>query len=266
MIYKQQRSIIFLLFILITILSISCDDNAVIDVGEYPLDLTKIDENYKKIPSYSCRMDISAKSGSKGIQADGKAYIDKNNNRIKIILFDTLTEEILLDLVLINDKVSLYLFSSSGGAIITGNLKSLDLKKYIPDFNINLIDLVDLVKGKSYIFKNTNKIQSKDKGSVILYRLVKNNKTELISIDKKTERMNKLALSENDKTNFIVEYDKYQDFNDFYIPKRTYFFYEPDVSDSKTTIYISSIQFSPNFSNQQFKFEQQYTNARIIRD
>ncbi len=154
----------YIIFLLVPMFLYSCKD------GTKPsghsknpnVILKRIKENNTKIPSFACQVDVSSRSGKQRISAKGLAFIDKKNQRIKIILTDTLVNEILLDVVIIKNKLKLYLYNTDGGIIITGRLNKLRLDKYIPNFKMDLKDLVHLVSGKSFIYKNPDKVLRKE--------------------------------------------------------------------------------------------------------
>ncbi|GMT49324.1 MAG: hypothetical protein IEMM0008_0863 [bacterium] len=231
--------------------------------------LKRIEKNNNKIPSFACQVDVSSRSGKQRVSAKGLAFIDKKNQRIKIILTDTLVNEILLDLVIIKNKLKLYMYSPKGGIIITGRLNKLRLDKYIPNFKMDLKDLVHLVSGQSFIYKNPDKIIRKEnsKYHLILLKKKKKKKYEILSINKSSRRVNKLAvykrILKKEQEQFNILYRKYRDYKDFYFPTRSDFYHIK--TKSKTIIYLSNLKFKPSFSDRIFKLKH-YPKAKLIND
>ncbi len=154
---------------------------------------------------------MSSNTGRKRVSAKGFAHIDKKRNRIKILLIDALLRETLLDLVMVNNKIKLFLFNQDQGVLIFGNLKTLKLNKYIRDFNVDLVDLINLVSGKSLVFKKVNKVTKKEKGDLRLFYLRQKNKAEILTVDKLTNKIKQLVFYKNKKKLFRILYKKYTD-------------------------------------------------------
>ncbi len=225
--------------------------------------LKKIKKNNKKIPSFACQVDVSSKSGEQRVSAKGLAFIDKKNRRIKIILTDTLINKILLDLVIIKNKLKLYLYNADGGIIITGRLNKLRLDKYIPNFKMDLKDLVHLVSGKSFIYKNPDKIIRKEDNKYHIILLKKKKKYEVLSINKSSQRIEKLTVIKRKQKQFDLLYMKYKDYQGFYFPTRSDFHHI--TTKSTTIIYLSNLKFNPSFTNRIFKLKH-YPKAKRIND
>ncbi|MDH4129913.1 MAG: hypothetical protein OEV44_14240, partial [Spirochaetota bacterium] len=208
---------ILLSFYFILLLSISCVEEKPpaksLHLNELPTIITNIKKNNEKIPSFNCKFGISLTSKEKRITADGEAYIDKKRKRIKIILIDTLTNETLLDLIVVNKEISLFLYNTDGGVLINGNLHKLSLDKYISDFKIELIDLIQIVSGNSFIFERINKIVQQEDSDYFYFLLEEQDKVEKLSISKSDKQIKKLIVYNAGKEAFRIHYKKYFNFN-----------------------------------------------------
>ncbi len=258
----------YIIILLATLSFYSCKDGTKPDNSENPrVILERIKKNNKKIPSFACQVDVSSRSGKQRVSAKGLAFIDKKNRRIKIILTDTLVNEILLDLVIIKNKLKLYMYSPEGGIIITGRLNKLRLDKYIPNFKMDLKDLVHLVSGKSFIYKTPDKMIRKENSKYHIILLKKKKKYEVLSISKSSRRVEKLVvfkrILKREQKQFNILYRKYQNYKDFYFPTRSDFYHIK--TKSKTIIYLSNLKFNPSFTNRIFKLKY-YSKAKRIND
>ncbi|MDH5680986.1 MAG: hypothetical protein OEZ36_05345 [Spirochaetota bacterium] len=228
----------------------------------WPPELLAVKENNRKLPSFSCDIGFSSKTSGRRVDADGKAFVDRKNNRIKITLVDTLAGETLLDLVMIRDSVSLYLFNPQGGLILRGKAGRLDLGKYFDNIKLKLDDLVNLVKGESYLLENPDSFVRQTVDGESFYKLSQANLTELLTLDKESGRISKLVLFRDNKESFRLLYKKYIDGGDFYFPKRSDFHHS--LTKSKTIIYLSNFRFSPRFHRNIFRLKSYPKASEII--
>lgn len=252
------------LVIISVLILISCDNNKIKEqfYTSLPPILKKIKNNNNKIPSFVCRFSMSSKSPEKNITADGTAYIDKENHRIKILLIDTLAEETILDLVKINNSIQLYIFNTSGGVIIKGNYSRLKISDYFPDLKLELSDLIELLRGEIFILPNPSKIKEQQNTDSFIYLLSKDKKNQIISINKNNNTQQHIYYDKGVEL-YRIFYKKYFNQPNFFFPKRSDFHHHP--TKSKTIVYISNIKFSPQFQDHIFQFKQ-YSKARIIND
>lgn len=259
----KNLKILFIVGILAIIVN-ACGKETVSDpiaLKELPTELKEIQLNNSKIPSFKCKFSMSSTSEGNRVSADGYALVDKNQKRIKILMVDTLTEEVLLDLALLNDRITIFLYNTKGGIIIKGRFGSLDLGRYIKNFKIDLKDLIDLISGKSYLFDQIDDMKMQESKTYRYYKLQHKNKTEILSVLKETKRLNELVLMEDNKEIFRVFYKKYIDEKKFYFPKRSDFYHKK--TGSKNIVYVTETEFNQQFSDKLFAINN-YPGAKVI--
>lgn len=259
----KKIKLLFIVGLFIFIIS-SCgkDVSQPVSLSNLPPELKKIQENNNTIPSFKCKFSISSTSEGNRVSADGYALVDKDQRRVKILMVDTLTEEVLLDLALLGDDINIFLFNSKGGIVIKGKFSSLDLGRYIKNFKMDLKDLIDLISGKSYIFNEVDEeVKMQESETYRYYKLKNKNKTEVLSILKETNKLNELVLLQDNKEIFRVFYKKYFEEKGFYFPKRSDFYHK--ASGSKNIIYVTETDFNIRFDDKLFSIAN-YPSARVI--
>ncbi len=234
-------------------------------VKTYPDALTKVSKNYKKVPGFICKFGVGITKGGKNVSADGLAYVDKKLNRLKIILKDTLANQVLLDLALTNEIIKLYFYNTSGGVVISGPVNNLNLGRYIANFNLNIMDLIKLIKANSYIITDVHDVEKQDDDKFIFYKIKKDNVIQIIKLNKQNHRINQLGHFVDGKMAFRIAYKNYKEFSDFYFPMKSYFYHKSKNKTNKIVIFISSdINFSPEFDSKYFELNSKYPKARKI--
>jgi len=256
--------VLFLSCLLVSVVQ-SCDTPLVKteNLEDWPPELLAVKENNNKMPSFSCDIGFSSKTKGRRVDADGKAFVDKKKNRVKIILKDTLAGETLLDLVMIRNRVSLYLFNPQGGVILRGNVGDLDLGKYFENIKLKLKDLIELVKGESYLLENPDSFMKQPGDGETFFKLVQARDSQVFTVDKKTRRITKLVMFKDNKEVYRLFYKKYLVNKDFYFPKRSDFYHS--LSKSKTIIYLSNLRFKRPLKSSIFRLKS-YPKAKEIID
>lgn len=187
-----ERNLQVISFVVLFFL-VSCSPRSSrVDFSGYPNSLKNILANNEKIPSFSASLSLYNQSPTINFSADGQIFFDQSQKRIKLILRDTLTEQVIMDLVVGKTDVWLYLSEEvlkkqkgkkPKGRVFREKRQNFHLNQYIRDWKIDLETLVQILGGKIFILPQATEIQlesvqtnetKKSVSQILFYRLKKN--------------------------------------------------------------------------------------------
>lgn len=234
---------------------------------EMPAPLQRIVENNQKIPPFYCKFGIYTEQGRQHISADGEAWIDKDNDRIHLLLMDTLLDFVVVECLKIGNRVTIYIYGEDQSLLIHSDIRMLNMDRYLVDFPYEIPDLIQLVNGEIPILSFFETIMERPMNGTINYSIYSEDREEVVVLDGETDRVQIVQQYLNQVKLYQIEYERYKDYlgyYEFYFPHLSKIIYYRTMRE--TTIGIQNIEFYYDFTDDHFIMQASVDDARVYNE
>ena len=183
----------------------------------------KVSKHNSSIVPFYAEFGILIKTSKRKYQPDGKAYVDTKNDRLWVELFEPTLSVILFRCLKEKDFITIviYIQEEDKDIVIKGKVDKINLGDYSPSFDINLVDLINMIQGKIPLWQKYDTIKKKSDG----FLLRKAKHFQYIDLNKKESTLQKLAEFKGKERIYLLEYKNYEKQSnkkcikkDFYFP------------------------------------------------
>ena len=209
--------------------------------------LRRILKNNHRIPSFQANVSLSFRNKEQSLAADGKVWVDGDNQAFKLILTDTLTQEMVLFFLIQDHYLS---FKSMEAPRMTHKLLSKkSFAKVLSKWTLGIHYFLALIQAKIPLIQKPELVTMQMENTQVLFKISKPPLVQILSIHQQTQRPDVLAFWDKGHKVLQIAYKKYLDFEDYFVPQRIDLTYR----GSQVILFLSKFQTRPLFTNKVFE-------------
>ncbi len=223
---SAKRNLLAILIILPLILSLfGCNTETEVkpDIEEEQAEkiLQEIIANNEKIGSFFCTFGLFTWLGREKLQADGIAFIDKENKRIRVDIIDPLLERRIVSFAIVGKSVVAYFYNQGDSFYIEGEADKIDLNVYFTQDILPVDVMMQVLNAEIPIDTAYTSIKSKPADDGYLIQMNYENRNKVLLVDAETNRPKRIGFAKGGKLLYRFDYLDYKEFEEFYIPRKT---------------------------------------------